>query len=91
METVGLIIAIFGGVFTLAFALALSVSKNPENEASTFLMIDTFLIGGIISFFLGLARGISDTFHNRSSSAFAMTVLFTISVSILSLGLWMLS
>ena len=89
MDTLGLIIVILAGTLTFVSAVLLAFSKNEDREFSGFSWIDFILLGGIISFFLGLARGVSDAFYDRKSAAFIMTVVFSLSLITLSLGLWM--
>ena len=86
METLGIILAAFGGVFAFAFAVALALAKDDRPEVSAWQWGDIFLLGGLISFFLGLARGISDAFHDRSSSAFILTVMFLMSGVVTTIG-----
>jgi hypothetical protein len=86
METTGLILAIFGGIFALASAVTLAIAKDDRPEVSAWQWGDIFILGGVISFLLGLARGISDSFHDRSSSAFILSVVFFSSCVITAVG-----
>ncbi len=86
METLGVILAMFGGVFALASAVTLALAKDDRPEVSAWQWGDLFILGGVISFFLGLARGISDSFHDRSSSAFVLTVVFFVSCVVTTVG-----
>ena len=87
MQTIGIIIALSGGLFAFASALALAFTREETSEVSGWQWVDIFLLGGVISFLRGLIRGISDGFTNRKSSAFFLTVIFFASVTIAIIGI----
>lgn len=86
METIGIIIALIGGLFSFASALALAFTREDTSEVSEWQWVDVFLLGGIITFLRGLICGISDGFANRKSTAFFLTVMFFASLAIAIIG-----
>jgi hypothetical protein len=86
METIGTIIALLGGVFVFASALALAFAREESSEVSEWHWGDVFLLGGAISFLRGLICGISDGFTNRKSSNFILTAIFFGSVATAIVG-----
>ncbi|WP_353566154.1 hypothetical protein [Haloferula sargassicola] len=89
VDTLGTILAAFGGVFAIASAVALALAKHDRPEVSGWQWGDIFLLGGAISFVLGLARGLSDGFRDRSSSAFILTVIFLVSGAVTAIGVFL--
>ncbi len=76
-----------GGVFAFATAVTLAFAKDDRPEVSAWQWGDIFILGGVISFLLGLARGISDAIQDRSSSAFMLTVVFFTSCAVTTVGI----
>jgi hypothetical protein len=90
MDSLGLILAILGGVVAFASALGLAFSRGERDNSSAFQWADAFLLVGVVSFILGFSRGISDAFRDRTSSSFLLTVVFVISMSVTSIGIWLI-
>ncbi len=86
METIGTIIALLGGVFASASALALAFAREESSEVSAWQWGDVFLLGGAISFLQGLIRGSLDGLTNRKSSTFILTLIFFGSVATAIVG-----
>ena len=82
--------AILGGVLAFASALGLACSREDSNEVSAWQWGDFFLLAGLCSFILGLAKGISDAFRDRSSSSFLLAVVFMVSFLVAALGIWLM-
>jgi hypothetical protein len=91
METIGIIIALLGGVFAFASALALAFAREESSDVSAWQWGDVFLLGGALSFVRGLIRGISDGFTNRKSTTFVQTIVFFASVTIAIVGIIIIS
>ena len=89
MESLGNILTILGAIFALVSALGLAFSKEESDEVSAGQWVDVFLLGGLFSFIFGFSRGISDAFHDRSSSSFILAVIFIISILILAAGIFL--
>jgi len=86
METLGLVLTSFGGVFVLSSALALAFTKDDRDEVSAWQRCDVFILGGLISLVHGLIRGIANAVSDRSSSAFVLTVVFFVSAAVTVVG-----
>jgi len=89
MDLLGYMFIFFGGALAFVSAISLAFLKEEGNEVSSWQLIDVFLIGGVISFALELARGISDVFYDRSSTSFIFTVSFFVSMGSVFLGVGM--
>jgi|TARA_B110000908_G_scaffold155637_1_gene194019 hypothetical protein len=90
MESLGLILAILGGILASLSAIGLAFSRDDSNEVAVWQWADVFLLGGLFSFILGFSRGISDAFRDRSSSSFSLAVVFIISTLVTAVGIWLM-
>jgi hypothetical protein len=82
--------AIFGGLFLFGSAFALAVVKTDEKTTASDIF-DMFILGGIICFFRGLYRGISEGARNRTSDAYPLLIVMGIAVGLLATGFTLMS
>jgi hypothetical protein len=82
----GLVLVWFGGLFVFASVLALGLSFSKESN-SLLEACDWVFLGGTVTFFRSLLRGISEGFRDRKSSARPLVILLVIGSLLLVAGL----
>ena len=85
MHTTGIVLTIIGGAIAWLSAVALSCIKS-DQDVSASEIFDVFILGGFITFFRGLFRGISSGVKNRTSAAFPLVILLSSGIAIFAIG-----
>jgi hypothetical protein len=78
---------LIGGVLgALVSGLLICARREEGDEDSGWWLADAFILGGIISFICGVARGISDLFYGRSSGSLVLIIVFIVSILMISVS-----
>lgn len=93
MESFGLILSVLGGVFAVVAAIGLALSRVDDDGCPKWISlgcVDSVFFAGFFYFIFGLSKGIADAFRDRSSGSFFLSVIFLISFSVASFGIWLM-
>ena len=91
METLAIILLSFGGILLFAGILALGLGNcRDEADISPGNIIDVWLLGGAITFLIGIGRGFKMALIDRSHPTFPAFVILLVGLSLVIAGLIML-
>ena len=89
METCGIWLLLIGGTLFFVSSIAIGLTQR-NSELSAWDLFDVFMLGGLITFFRDLFRGIDEGFEKRSSLAFFLAVLLGVSLLLIVVGIALL-
>lgn len=86
MGDLGIVLVVIGILGALVSGLMLCARGEEGDEDSGWWLADAFILGGLISFVRGVARGISGVFHGRGTGDLVLVVVFFVSVVLVVVG-----
>jgi hypothetical protein len=88
IHSLGIILAVLGGMFAFAGFLALAFGNHNSDDCqlSAGSWVDAFLFCGIGSFIGGFIKGVNAAFHNRSDSRFSSLMVLVAGLAMLGVA-----